>query len=203
MLWSAVAVLSFFNLLNYVDRYVIAAVGPSMMKDLGLTDGQFGALGSAFLWGFLLASPFASRIIKRLPRLAVVSICVLGWSVAMAATGLVGWMGFLLAARFIFGIFQSIFTASAPPVLEDSVNPNWKARALSMFYLGLPLGTALGFIVGALFERTLGWSLGFVVLGIVGAMISFGVFLIPRRLQKEKVANVRDYEKFCRGTICA
>lgn len=159
------------------------------MRDLGLTDGQFGALGSAFLWGFLLSSPFVGRLVRKAPRLVVLCISVVGWSVALAATGWFRLFAVLLAVRFLFGICQSIFTATAPPVMDDSVEQKWRARALSFFYVAIPLGTALGFIFGALAERTIGWALGFVILGMIGVVASFAVFLVPNKNKSIRLAG--------------
>ncbi len=196
--WHVVAGLTFLNLINYADRYVFGAVGPSIIRDLNLTDGQFGALGSAFLWGFLLFTPFVGRLVKLAPRLVILSVSVLGWSLALAGTGIFRAFFVILGLRFLFGAFQSVFTSAAPPAAKDAVEHKWTARALSIFFAAIPLGTALGFVGGSLAQKTVGWQMGLLAMGIVGSAAAFLLFALPNR--RKKVALKSSWIKDLRAT---
>src|SRR3954469_20379102 len=78
--YFALVVLFSMNLLNYVDRYVFAAVGPSIMDDLGLDDGQFGYLASAFMVVYTIVSPAIGWMGDRYSRRRLLAFGVGLWS---------------------------------------------------------------------------------------------------------------------------
>lgn len=158
------------NLLNYLDQYLIAPFGPAIQRTLGLNDSQLGVVGSAYLWGFLLSSLLIGQLAKRITRKTILIVSLLVWGLATALCGWLPGLIFLIAMRAIVGFGQAAFTAIAPTVIDDKVKEESKGRALSIFYAAVPIGTALGFILGGFINKAVGWQLGFVVAGL-GSLI--------------------------------
>jgi len=89
-----IAVLALLNLANYLDRYLVAPLGPLIQADLGLSDTALGLLGSALLWGFLAASLAAGALARRWARKTILFASAAVW---MAATIALGWAGGLVS----------------------------------------------------------------------------------------------------------
>ena len=115
----AVALLFGVNFLNYIDRYVIAAVGPLLQKDFGLDDTQLGFIGSMFVVAYMVASPFTGVLGDRWPRRYLVAGGVLLWSLATILSGLAGSYHHLLLSRSLIGIGEAGFGVVAPTLISD------------------------------------------------------------------------------------
>ena len=79
---TALAALTTLNFLNYLDRFIPAAILPSILKELGLTDTQGGTLQTLFILTFVVVSPLAGWIGDRAPRFRLAAVGVLIWSAA-------------------------------------------------------------------------------------------------------------------------
>ncbi len=181
---TTIAFLAALNFLNYLDRYIVAAVGPSMQRDLHLTDSAFGAIGSAFLWGYVLTSPFFGRLMARYSRKILIAVGVLVWSAATAASGFIGVIAVLLAVRFLVGAGSSDFVALSPTILDEVADDKCKGRVLAIFYAAVPIGSAFGFIYGGLMEKYFGWSSAFLTAGLLGILLVPLCFFLQDAKQK-------------------
>lgn len=181
---TIVIFLTGLNILNYLDRYIISALGPSLQRDMGLTDAQLGALGSAFLWGFVLTSPFVGKALQWVSRRTILFSSVILWSVATAATGYFRLFSVMLLMRIIVGIAQAAFTNLSPTVVDDIVPQKWKARALALLLAAIPVGTAFGFIVGGYLDYQVGWRAAFALAGLSGVPFIVGYLFVPYVSQK-------------------
>lgn len=168
-----IAVLTLLNLANYLDRYLIAPLGPYIQKDLGLNDTALGLLGSSYLWGFLAASLAIGAITRRWSRKTILLVSATAWMVATAATGFVGGLVLLFVLRIAIGLGQAAFTACAPTVIDDKVAPMMRGRALAVFYAAVPLGTALAFILGGISGKAFDWQWTYIALGLLGLPLLF------------------------------
>ncbi|MBI5654520.1 MFS transporter [Candidatus Uhrbacteria bacterium] len=181
--------LASLNLLNYLDQYLIAPFGPSIQRTLGLNDAQLGFVGSAYLWGFLLSSLLIGQIAKRMTRKSILVASLAIWGLATALCGWLPGLVLLIVMRAIMGLGQAAFTAIAPTIIDDEVEPAKKGRALSFFYAAVPVGTALGFILGGLMNKAVGWHLGFVVAGLASLMLLPWLFALHVEESKTKEAK--------------
>jgi MFS transporter, Spinster family, sphingosine-1-phosphate transporter len=174
------------NILNFADRYILSAVAPSIQRDLGFTDGQLGMIGTAFLWGFVLASPFVGTLMRRFSPQLVLAFAVISWSAATAATGVVRLLFAMVALRAIIGIGQAIFSTASPPLIDSIASKSWKAKALSFYYAGVPIGIALGFIAGGFMDMTIGWEMSFIIAGIIGIPVALLLHRYPIKIKHKK-----------------
>jgi len=167
----AVALLFGVNFLNYIDRYVIAAVAPLIQADFGLKDTQLGLIGSMFMLAYMVASPIAGVLADRFPRRYFVGGGVLLWSLATITSGLAAGYRQLLAARSFIGIGEAGFGGVAPTLISDLFPRERRGRMLAYFYVAIPVGSALGFLLGGYVGQHWGWRQAFYIAGGPGLVL--------------------------------
>ena len=165
--------LTTLNALNYVDRYVAAATLPLILADLAISDAQGGLLQSLFIVAYSLACGPAGWLGDVGKRLRLVAGGVFVWSVATVASGLAPTYGWLLLARAVIGIGEASYAVVTPSLLSDCYPAERRARMLGIFYAAIPIGTALGYIVGGVIGAAHGWRAAFFVAGAPGAALAF------------------------------
>lgn len=162
-----IAILTLLNLSNYMDRYLVAPLGPLIQKDLGLSDTSLGLLGSAYIWGFLAASLATGAIARRWSRKTILLVSAAVWMVSTVALGWGSGLVWLLLFRIAIGLGQAAFTTDAPTVVDDEIVHSARGRALAVFYAAIPFGTAFAYIFGGLLGKIIGWQWTFILLGSV------------------------------------
>lgn len=185
-------VLTLINLFNYLDRYVIASlVEPLKASELALNDQQIGWLMSSFILVYMLASPVFGVLGDRHSRPRLIAAGVAVWSIATAAGGLaVGFLS-LLVARSLVGIGEAAYGTIAPAVLADYFPASRRGRIFSIFFCAIPVGSALGYILGGTINAHFGWRAAFFTAGIPGILLSLLVLRVvdpPRGAQDEPTA---------------
>jgi len=164
----ALLILSSLNLLDYLDRYLVASLGSLIKADLHLSDKAFGFLGTAFFLVYFVTSPLFGYLGDRGGRLRLMAGGAVLWSLATSLTYWVPSYIFLVAARGLVGVGEASFGTLAPAYLADILPLNRRARALGLFYLALPVGTALAYLVGGLVGSHWGWRPAFLLAGLPG-----------------------------------
>ena len=173
---SAVVALTALNLLNYLDRFVVAGMVEPLKKAFGADDADIGLLTSVFLVSYMLASPLFGVMARSLRRTALLGAGVLVWSVATVAAGFAGGFGALLASRAVIGVGEAAYATVGPSILGDWFPPQRRSTVLAVFYAAIPVGSALGFLVGGLVSESLGWRAAFFVAGGPGLLLGLLCF---------------------------
>lgn len=168
----AVVVLTAMNLLNYVDRYVPSAVKDLFKKDLGLTDAQTSLPLTAFVFVYMLASPVFGALADRVKRTTLIAAGVAIWSLATGAAAFATGFASLLAARALVGVGEAAYATLAPPLLGDLFPPEKRNRVLTWFYVAIPVGSALGFVLGGALGARFGWRMAFLGTGLPGLLVA-------------------------------
>jgi MFS transporter, Spinster family, sphingosine-1-phosphate transporter len=166
---AALATLTGLNFLNYVDRFVPAAVMPSIIAALHLKDAQAGSLSTLFILSYSFVSPVAGWLGDRRPRFTLAAIGVFVWSAATFGSGLAPTFAVLVAARALTGVGEASYTVVTPSLLSDFFPPDRRGRALAIFYAAIPVGSALGYVLGGAINAHFGWRWAFFLAGIPGA----------------------------------
>ncbi|HEY2515867.1 MAG TPA: MFS transporter [Polyangiaceae bacterium] len=182
---AILALLTALNLLNYMDRQVLAAVLPKVQEDLALSNLEAGELATLFLLGFFLTTPAFGLLADRRARKGLMAVGVVVWSVATLATGMVSSRLGLQIARAVVGVGEASFVAVAPTVLDDVAPADKRSRYLAVFYSAIPVGGAFGFVLGGQVERVAGWRAAFWAAGLPGlvlALVLLGLAEPPRNL---------------------
>ncbi|MEJ0001146.1 MAG: MFS transporter [Verrucomicrobiota bacterium] len=181
--WLALAVLFGLNLFNYLDRYVMAAVLTPLQKELGLNDGEAGWAASAFMLGYFASSPFFGYLGDRLPRKYLMLAGVVVWSLATAASGLVHGFAHLITARIFVGFGEACFVTMGPSWISDAFAPARRNTALTLFYVAIPFGSAIGYTIGGHFAQAGDWRGAFIYAGLPGVLLALSLLSLrePRR----------------------
>ncbi len=175
----ALLILASLNLLDYLDRYLVAALGSLVKGELGLSERAFGFLGTAFFLVYFLSSPVFGYLGDRFGRLRLMAGGAALWSLATSLTYWVTSYPGLILARGLVGVGEASFGTLAPAYLADILPLAQRSRALGMFYVALPVGSALAYLVGALVGGHWGWRPAFLVAGLPGLALAVLVFRLP------------------------
>jgi predicted MFS family arabinose efflux permease len=167
------AILSFINLFNYLDRYVVSALVESLKhSELALSDAELGSLMSGFLIVFTLVAPIFGALGDRRSRPRLIAFGVACWSVATALSGFAGSFTALFAARASVGIGEAAYVTIVPSLLADYFPRTQRARVMAIFFCAIPVGSALGYVVGGLVDAHFGWRAAFFVAGVPGLVLA-------------------------------
>lgn len=174
---TALGILTGINLLNYVDRYIPAGALPLILASFGASDSQGGLLQSLFMLPYALIAPLVGNLGDRRPRFPLAGLGVLVWSLATFGSGLAPTFGLLLVARVIIGVGEASYTVVTPSLLGDYYPSERRGRVLALFYAAIPVGSAIGFVVGSAVGTHLGWRWAFFLAGAPGAVLAIALFL--------------------------
>jgi MFS family permease len=214
---SALVLLLCMNLFNYIDRQVLAAVVDHIQRSLFPKDGGdvspvlrslqdwcashlgfkpelalIGVLGMAFMVVYMIGAPLFGRLAERYSRWVLVGVGVILWSLASGASGLAGGFFALLLTRCFVGVGEAAYGPVAPALISDFYPVKVRGQVLAWFYMAIPVGSALGFVIGDLVarsnigawgERTLGiqaesWRWAFFLVVIPGMVLGVLSFLM-------------------------
>ncbi|MBS0366670.1 MAG: MFS transporter [Proteobacteria bacterium] len=180
--WS-LAVLSAINLLNYLDRYVVAPLAPDLQSSMHLSDTQLGTLVPAFMLVYTCTAPLFGAWGDRGVRTRPIAAGVLIWSLATLLSGFAADYRQLLAARAFVGIGEAAFVAVAPALLADCFPVGKRGRVYAALNTAIPVGSALGYILGGYVGHHFGWRAAFFMAGAPGLVLAGAVLLLrdPRR----------------------
>lgn len=160
------------NLLNYMDRYVLAAVLNPIGQSLKLDDSQLGLLATVFLLMYMFAAPLFSLLADRFSRTKLVAAGIFLWSIATAAAALANDFQTLLWTRALVGVGEAAYATIGPSILADLYPAKIRAKVFTWFYLAIPVGSALGFTIGGLMDGLAGWRSSFLVCGLPGILLA-------------------------------
>jgi MFS transporter, Spinster family, sphingosine-1-phosphate transporter len=178
----ALVVLTLINMFNYIDRYIVPPLFESLRNDPVMghpSDAQLGGLMTAFLVVYMLTSPVFGTLGDRMSRMRLLGFGVALWSFATAIGGLVGSFIALFVARAIVGIGEAAYGTIAPAVLADYFAPATRGRMMAIFYCAIPIGSALGYVLGGTVDTHFGWRAAFFVAGVPGLLLALLAFTVP------------------------
>jgi MFS family permease len=174
--WTALALLTALNLLNYIDRYILPGVQPLVQREFRASDERMGALTYAFFITYMLAAPLTGWMGDRFRRRPLIALGALLWSGATLLTATVHSYGALYFRHAIVGIGEASFGIFAPALLADFWPEAERNRVLTIFYLSLPVGSALGYVLGGTLGNAYGWRAPFYLCALPGAVLAVLVF---------------------------
>jgi MFS family permease len=169
---AALAVLTGLNFLNYIDRFIPAAILSTILTELHLSDAEGGRLQTLFIMTLVVVSPIAGWLGDRYPRFRLAAVGVFIWSVATFGSGLAPTYFFLVAARALVGVGEASYTVVTPSLLSDFFPKDRRGGALAIFYAAVPMGSALGYVLGGQIAAHYGWRTAFFVAGVPGAALA-------------------------------
>ncbi len=169
---SALALLLAINLFNYIDRYILAAVIPPLSTEFGLREEQAGLLASAFLYAYMIGAPLMGRLAERVSRWWIIAGSVAVWSLASGWTGLATGFTMLLITRVFVGIGEAGYGPAAPALISDYFPVERRGKVMALFYIAIPVGSALGFVFGGKINELWGWRWAFYLVVPPGLLLA-------------------------------
>jgi MFS family permease len=182
-IWFALAVLFAINLMNFYDRLILGAVGELIREQWKLSDTQLGFLGTVFILVYAAVGVPLGRLADRANRTRILTVGVTVWSLLTALSGMAQqyWQMFVL--RLTVGVGEASCAPAANSLIGDLFPPATRARAMSLFMLGLPLGNAACLLFSGTVAKHYGWQSAFFVALVPGLLCAVGAYMIhePKR----------------------
>jgi MFS family permease len=178
---SALFLLLAINLFNYIDRQVLAAVEPDIRATFFAPDDvnrmtKTGLLAVAFFVTYMISAPVLGFLADRISRWMIVGVAVILWSLASGASGLAATFGILFATRIFVGIGEGGYGPAAPTILSDLFPIETRGRIMAIFCAAIPVGSALGYVIGGLIGAHLGWRWAFYLVTPPGLLLGLLCF---------------------------
>jgi MFS family permease len=158
---------------NFIDRQIVGILAVPIKTELQLSDTQLSLMGGmAFaLFYTFLGIPIA-WLADRKSRVWIMTIALSIWSAMTAACGFANSFLQLFLARLGVGVGEAGGVAPAYSLISDYFPPQQRARALSAYSFGIPIGSALGIVLGGILTTMIGWRAAFIYVGIAGLLIA-------------------------------
>ncbi len=177
--------LTLLNLLNFVDRQLIASFANFIVPDLGLTDTQYGFLTTVpFIVFYSIAGLFMGVLADMVNRPKLIAFGVILWSVFTALTGAAKGFVSMALPRMFIGVGESILTPTSMSLLSDSFPSKRMGFAAGFYYMGVPIGVGVSLLIAGYLGESLGWRNCFYLLGFIGLLLGLCALLFKDRKRK-------------------
>jgi MFS family permease len=190
--WALLFYLTALNILNFVDRMIIASVAPLLMNDpdLHLSRAQIGLLtGFGFVFFYTLVGLFLGMAADRFKRLPLIGLGLVLWSAMTAVSGWARSFIQLAIPRVFVGVGEATLTPASISMLSDAFPPRRLGLAVGIYYAGIPLGLATALISSSYIAPRYGWRFSFFALGVLGLIATAFLFVL-REPQRRRAATV-------------
>src|SRR5881392_3114528 len=179
---GALLLLLGINLFNYIDRQILAALEPDIRASFFASNDvnamtKTGLLGDAFFVTYMISAPILGLLADRFSRWIIVGSAVILWSLASGGSGLAATFGILFATRICVGIGEGGYGPAAPTILADLFPIETRGRIMAVFYTAIPVGSALGYVIGGLVGAHMGWRWAFYLVTPPGLLLGLVCFL--------------------------
>jgi MFS family permease len=177
--WLALGILTLINLFNYLDRSIAPAIMPAIQKDLSLSDTQVGLLGTCFILVYFVISPLFGWLGDRANRNRLMAAGVGVWSLATGLAGFVANYSQLVFARSAVGVGEAAYGSISPALIGDLFPKEKRGRVFAIFFMAMPVGVALGYLLGGILEAKYGWRHAFFFAGFPGIILAIALWWLP------------------------
>ena len=165
-------------IINHMDRQVFAVVLQPMKLELGLTDAECGLIQTIFILCIAFFSFPIAYLMDRWNRKNLIALIAIIWSVFTFITGLMKNFIGLALARAGVGTGEAAYTAGGVSIVSAAFPESSRGKALGIFYAGLPIGAAIGTILGGYISTSYGWRTPFYYFAIPGIILAVMAFFI-------------------------
>ena len=178
------------NVMNFVDRQLLASFANFIIPDLGLTNTQFGILtGFGFLFFYSIMGLFMGFLADKFDRPKLIAFGVALWSLLTSFSGLAKNFVGLLIPRMFIGVGESILTPTSLSILGDRFPKERMGFVSGAYYLGIPIGAGLSLIIAGYLGPVIGWRMCFYILGGFGVILAAIMFFVKDTPRKTNTEN--------------
>lgn len=146
---AMVTVLCYVNLINYMDRMTIAGILYDIQHCFGISDTKAGLLQTAFILVYMVLAPVFGYLGDRFSRKMLLAVGICFWSLATLIGSFMPNYGLFLLFRCLLGVGEASYSTIAPTIISDLFVKDRRSNMLALFYFAIPVGSGLGYIVGA------------------------------------------------------
>ena len=157
---------------DYIDRMVITSMFPSIVADWGISHTQSGMLVSAVYWAIVLLTFPVSILVDRWSRTKTIGIMAIMWSLATALCALTGNYVQLFMARLLIGVGEAGYAPGGSAMIAALYPMEKRAKMMGLWNASIPLGTAIGVLLGGIIATTLGWKHAFGIVALPGLVVA-------------------------------
>ena len=187
--------LTLLNVMNFVDRQLLASFSNFIVPDLGLTNTEFGLLtGLIFLAFYSVAGLLMGTFADRYHRTKLIAMGVAAWSFLTAVSGMAKGFVSLAIPRMFTGVGESILTPTSMSLLSDRFPSHRLGFASGFYYMGVPIGVGVSLLIVGYLGPLIGWRNCFYALGVIGLVLA-GVMWFIRDPEREVKALAARSEK--------
>ena len=175
----ALGLLFAVNLVNYIDRQVLYALLPLVKAEFHASDAMLGTLASAFMAVYMCSAPPIGYLADRTRRAFWIAFGLFFWSLSTVFSGLSRTFVQLFAARAAVGIGEACYGSVAPSFVAEHFPRNRRGEVLALFSMAIPVGSALGYVLGGALGHHFGWRSAFFVVGLPGILMAALAWRLP------------------------
>jgi predicted MFS family arabinose efflux permease len=163
---------------DYIDRVVVTSMFTSIERDLGITHTQSGLLISAVYWSIVLLTFPVSILVDRWSRRKTIAIMAVVWSIATALCALTGNFMQLFLARTLIGVGEAGYAPGGTAMISGMYPKDKRAKMMGLWNASIPLGTAMGVLLGGIIATHWGWRHAFGLVAFPGLIIAIAFFFV-------------------------
>ena len=183
--YAVLGLLAFINVLNFVDRQLLASFANFIVPDLELSNTQFGLLtGFGFIVFYSVMGLFMGALADRVNRPRLLAFGLAMWSALTLASGAARGFVSLMIPRMLIGIGESVATPTSMSILADRFPARQLGFAAGFYYLGVPVGVAISLLIAGYLGPAIGWRNCFCLLGGLGLLVAMSVLLLRETPRK-------------------
>ena len=157
---------------DYIDRMVVTSMFTSIERDWGITHTQSGMLVSAVYWAIVLLTFPVSILVDRWSRTKTIGIMAILWSIATALCALTGNFVQLFMARLLIGVGEAGYAPGGTAMISGLYPIEKRARMMGIWNASIPLGSAIGVLLGGIIAVKIGWKHAFGIVALPGLIVS-------------------------------
>ncbi len=196
---TALVLLTALNFVNYIDRYILPGVQEQIKHEFHLSDEHIGTLTFWFMIAYMFTSPITGWLGDRFPRKPMIVIAALFWSGINFLTATVHSYDSLNIRHAALGVGEASFGIFAPALLADFYPEDQRNRVMTIFNVAIPVGAALGYLVGGTVGEHFGWRMSFIVSAVPGVIIALLIAFFMK--EPARGASQLDKAKLEKGTV--
>lgn len=177
--------LTILNVMNFVDRQLLASFANFIVPDLGLSNTEFGLLtGLVFISFYAVMGLFMGALADMVHRPRLVAFGLALWSLLTAASGMAKGFVSLAIPRMFIGVGESVLTPTSMSMLADRFPQNKLGFASGFYYMGVPVGVGVSLLVAGYLGPAIGWRYCFYILGAIGIALAIVMLFIKETPRK-------------------
>ena len=184
------------SLFNYIDRQVLYAVFPLLKADLRLSDAELGFLASSFMIVYMCVAPFVGYFGDRVRRPLIIGVSAVFWSVATLFSGVIRNYGQLILTRSAVGIGEAGYGTVSPSYLAEWFPKAQRGRIMALYALAIPVGSAIGYLLGGFLGQHFGWRNAFYIVAVPGMLLGIAAMFLretPEKLERSGRVTLKSY----------